>query len=72
MYTSLLSNNEFEWITSMKQYYCWLLVDDFLQFDLVELAEQVEKADQFTRATAGSKLQIIAEQVNKLSLSLSL
>ena len=33
------------------------------QFDLVELAQQVEKADQFTRATAGSKLQIIAEQV---------
>ena len=33
------------------------------QFDLVELAAQVEKADQFTRATAGSKLQIIAEQV---------
>ena len=34
------------------------------QHDLVELAQQVEKADQFTRATAGSKLQIIAEQVN--------
>ena len=58
--------------TLVPHHYCWLLVDDFLQFDLVELAEQVEKADQFTRATAGSKLQIIAEQVNKLSLSLSL
>ena len=58
--------------TLVPPHYCWLLVDDFLQFDLVELAEQVEKADQFTRATAGSKLQIIAEQVNKLSLSLSL
>ena len=28
------------------------------QFDLVELAEVVQKADQFTRATAGSKLQV--------------
>merc|ERR1711915_101755 len=36
------------------------------QFDLVELAEQVEKADQFTRATAGSKLTVIAEQVRFL------
>ena len=33
------------------------------QFDLVELAEVVQKADQFTRATAGSKLTVIAEQV---------
>ena len=33
------------------------------QFDLVELAAQVQTADQFTRATAGSKLQVIAEQV---------
>ena len=39
------------------------------QFDLVELAAQVEKADQFTRATAGSKLQIIAEQVRSQALS---
>ena len=38
------------------------------QFDLVELAAQVEKADQFTRATAGSKLQIIAEQVRYQTL----
>ena len=38
------------------------------QFDLVELAAQVEKADQFTRATAGSKLQIIAEQVRYQAL----
>merc|ERR1711878_263088 len=36
------------------------------QFALVELAEQVEKADQFTRATAGSKLTVIAEQVRFL------
>ena len=41
------------------------------QFDLVELAAQVEKADQFTRATAGSKLQIIAEQVRSHSLQKS-
>ena len=34
------------------------------QFDLVELAEVVQKADQFTRATAGSKLTVIAEQVD--------
>ena len=33
------------------------------QFDLVELAEVVQKADQFTRATAGSKPTVIAEQV---------
>merc|ERR1712102_140575 len=36
------------------------------QFDLVELANQVQQADQFTRATAGSKLQVIAEQVRFL------
>lgn len=36
------------------------------QMDLVELAEQVQKADQFTRATAGSKLTVIAEQVRFL------
>merc|ERR1711962_1086877 len=36
------------------------------QFDLVELAEQVQKADQFTRAPAGSKLTVIAEQVRFL------
>ena len=29
----------------------------------VELASQLQTADQFTRATAGSKLAIIAEQV---------
>jgi len=33
------------------------------QYDLCELAAQVQQADQFTRATAGSKLQVIAEQV---------
>merc|ERR1712098_521139 len=32
----------------------------------MELAEQVQKADQFTRATAGSKLSVIAEQVGFL------
>jgi len=36
------------------------------QFDLMELAEQVQKADQFTRAVAGSKLSVIAEQVRFL------
>merc|ERR1711976_535881 len=36
------------------------------QFDLVELAAQIQTADQFTRATAGSKLQVIAEQVRFL------
>jgi len=36
------------------------------QFDLVELADVVQKADQFTKATAGSKLQVIAEQVRFL------
>jgi len=36
------------------------------QFDLMQLAEQVQKADQFTRATAGSKLTVIAEQVRFL------
>jgi len=36
------------------------------QMDLVELAEQVQKADEFTRATAGSKLSVIAEQVRFL------
>jgi len=34
--------------------------------DLVELAEQVQMADEFTRATAGSKLTVIAEQVRFL------
>jgi len=33
------------------------------QFALVELAEQVQKADQFTRATAGSKLTVRCEYV---------
>ena len=36
------------------------------QFDLVELASQIQTADKFTRATAGSKLQVIAEQVLQL------
>jgi hypothetical protein len=35
----------------------------FLLFVSVELAAMVQKADEFTRATAGSKLSIIAEQV---------
>ena len=34
--------------------------------DLVELAREVQKADTFVRATAGSKLQIIAEQIKFL------
>eukprot|EP00095_Tigriopus_kingsejongensis_P007419 maker-scaffold955_size76929-snap-gene-0.15 protein:Tk07419 transcript:maker-scaffold955_size76929-snap-gene-0.15-mRNA-1 annotation:"c1orf50 homolog" len=36
------------------------------QFHLVELATEIQKADQFTRATAGSKLSVIAEQVRFL------
>merc|ERR1712168_21608 len=36
------------------------------QFDLVELAKNIQTADQFTRATAGSKLSVIAEQVRFL------
>jgi len=36
------------------------------QMDLVELAEQVQQADKFTRATASSKLTVIAEQVRFL------
>lgn len=36
------------------------------QFDLVELASTIQTADQFTRATAGSKLSVIAEQVRFL------
>ena len=35
------------------------------QFDLVELAQTIQTADKFTRATAGSKLQVIAEQVRQ-------
>merc|ERR1712193_407054 len=36
------------------------------QFDLVELAGAIQTADKFTRATAGSKLSVIAEQVRFL------
>lgn len=36
------------------------------QFDLVELAGQIQQADKFTRAVAGSKLSVIAEQVRFL------
>merc|ERR1712238_533339 len=36
------------------------------QFDLVELAGEIQTADKFTRATAGSKLSVIAEQVRYL------
>ncbi len=36
------------------------------QFDLVELATNIERADEFTRANAGSKLSVIAEQVRFL------
>ena len=38
-------------------------------YDLVELAANIEKADQFTKANAGSKLTVIAEQVRKLCSS---
>lgn len=34
--------------------------------DLVELAREVQKADSFVKATASSKLQIIAEQIKFL------
>lgn len=34
--------------------------------DLVELARQVQKADEFTKATAGSKLIVIADQIRYL------
>lgn len=36
------------------------------QYDLVELAQAIQTADKFTRATAGSKLSVIAEQVRFL------
>ena len=35
-------------------------------YDLVELAQQVQKANEFTRAAAGSKLSLIAEQMHFL------
>lgn len=34
--------------------------------DLVELARQVQKADEFTRANAGNKLTVIADQIKHL------
>ncbi|XP_071945735.1 uncharacterized protein C1orf50 homolog isoform X2 [Antedon mediterranea] len=34
--------------------------------DIVELAKQVQKADEFTRANAGSKLTVIADQIRYL------
>ncbi len=36
------------------------------QTDLVELATQIQKADEFTRANVCNKLQVIAEQVRFL------
>ena len=36
------------------------------QTDLVELAMEIQKADNYTRSTACSKLQVIAEQVRFL------
>ncbi len=36
------------------------------QYDLVELASNIQTADKFTRAVAGSKLSVIAEQVRFL------
>ena len=38
-------------------------------YDLVELAANIEKADQFTKANAGSKLTVIAEQGRSQDLS---
>merc|ERR1712241_1464326 len=35
------------------------------QFDLVELAGEIQTADKFTRATAGSKLSVILEQAQR-------
>ena len=34
--------------------------------DIVELAKQVQKADEFTRATACGKLTVIADQIKFL------
>jgi len=36
------------------------------QYDLVELAMQIQKAEEFTKSSACSKLQVIAEQVKFL------
>merc|ERR1712142_373335 len=36
------------------------------QYELVELAAHVQEADKFTRATVGSKLSVIAEQLKQL------
>nr|ACO15449.1 C1orf50 homolog [Caligus clemensi] len=36
------------------------------QFDLVDLASEIQKADEFTIATAGSKLSVIVEQMKFL------
>ena len=33
-------------------------------YDLVELAANIENADKFTKANAGSKLTVIAEQAS--------
>jgi len=35
-------------------------------YDLVELAQQIQTANQFTKANVGNKLQVIAEQVRFL------
>ncbi len=40
-------------------------------YDLVELAKEVQKADSFVKATAGSKLQMIAEQIKFLQQQVS-
>ena len=36
------------------------------QSDLIELATQIQKADDFTRSNVSNKLQVIAEQVRFL------
>ena len=37
-------------------------------YDLVELAAGIENADQFTKANAGSKLTVIAEQARTFTI----
>jgi hypothetical protein len=48
----------------------WLFKNSGLNYTLhvVELAGQLQRADEFTRAVAGSKLTVIAEQVPYLEL----
>ena len=41
------------------------------RMDLVELAEEVQKADSYTRCVASNKLQVIAEQIRFLQEQVS-